>query len=469
MSGKWKTNYPGVRFREHPTRKYNGKPDRYFFIRYRVHNKLREEGLGWASEKWNAKKASIELAKLKESHVTGSGPQSLAEKRHIKQQQEEEARTQKEKAAKENVTFGQIFTGSYISEARHNKGWRSLSREESLYNKWLSPLVGGIPLKDITPFHLERIKKKMFDQNLNPRSVQYALAVIRQVFNFAKRNDLYRGELPISKVKIPQFDNKRLRFLAHEEANRLLRALKAKSPDTYEIALLSLYCGLRAGEVFSLTWGDVDFERGMLTLRDTKSGKNRAAFMTENVKKMLSEKVRGSHDDLVFPGRPVNGGLRARKILSLTWGDIDLEKGMITLRDTKGGKSKIAPITEKFRKLLSSKTPGNHDDLVFPECPATERIDISNSFSRIVKELGFNKGVKDSRQKVVFHTLRHTYASWLAEEGIDLYTIKTLMGHSTIALTERYSHLGNETLQKAVKVLENRAGLAALLNITKKK
>ena len=57
-------------------------------------------------------------------------------------------------------------------------------------------------------------------------------------------------------------------------------------------------------------------------------------------------------------------------------------------------------------------------------------------------------------KSAVFHTLRHTYASWLAESGVDLYTVKNLLGHSTITMTERYSHLGNNTLQNAVKVFE---------------
>jgi len=58
MTTKHNTIYPGVRFREHLSRKYNGSADRYFFIRYRLNGKLKEEGLGWASEGWNAKKAS---------------------------------------------------------------------------------------------------------------------------------------------------------------------------------------------------------------------------------------------------------------------------------------------------------------------------------------------------------------------------------------------------------------------------
>ena len=80
--------------------------------------------------------------------------------------------------------------------------------------------------------------------------------------------------------------------------------------------------------------------------------------------------------------------------------------------------------------------------------------EISNAFGRTVKDLGLNNGVEDQRYKVVFHTLRHTFASWLVEDGTDLYAVQKLMGHSTISMTERYAHLSNGTLQNAVKRLE---------------
>ena len=73
----------------------------------------------------------------------------------------------------------------------------------------------------------------------------------------------------------------------------------------------------------------------------------------------------------------------------------------------------------------------------------------------MVAELGLNDGVTDRLQKVVFHTCRHTCASWLAQVGIPLYQIKEIMGHSTIAITERYSHLcptGQEAAFAAMEV-----------------
>ncbi len=63
--------------------------------------------------------------------------------------------------------------------------------------------------------------------------------------------------------------------------------------------------------------------------------------------------------------------------------------------------------------------------------------------------------IKDARQKVVFHTLRHTFASWLVEKGVPLYNVAKLMGHSTIDMTQRYSHLAPDSLRSAAMCLSN--------------
>jgi len=94
------------------------------------------------------------------------------------------------------------------------------------------------------------------------------------------------------------------------------------------------------------------------------------------------------------------------------------------------------------------------DDLVFPSANGGRIVQISETFNRVVAAQGLNNGVTDPRQKVVFHTLRHTFASWLVEQSVDLYTVKELMGHGTLAMTERYSHLSPDKLRRAVKTLE---------------
>ena len=105
---------------------------------------------------------------------------------------------------------------------------------------------------------------------------------------------------PTGEVKKPRIDNKRMRFLTHEEADTLLKDLTTRSQQLHDMALPALHCGLRAGEIFNQTWGDVDMGRGLLTLRDTKSGKNRMAYMTGEVKKVFERLGSGEQNELVF-------------------------------------------------------------------------------------------------------------------------------------------------------------------------
>jgi integrase len=236
---KWtKTSFPGVRYRKHPTRKNGVKMDQYFTIRYKLHGKDKEEGLGWASEGWSEKKAYDHLAALKENIKTGEGPQTLAEKREIAVNKKESDAAEKQRREKEAVTFGQFFTDTYLPQAKANKKERSVTREEGLFKVWISPALGHFPMKDIAPFHLEKLKKVMAEGGQSPRSIEYALSVVRQIFNTAKRLGVFEGENPTAKVKFPKPDNGRMRFLTHEEASALLESLRRKSTDVHDMTLL---------------------------------------------------------------------------------------------------------------------------------------------------------------------------------------------------------------------------------------
>ena len=384
---KWiKTTFPGVRYREHENRKHGVKFDQYFTIRYKLSGKDKEESLGWASEGWTAKKAFERLSEIKQNIKDGQGPQTLAEKRSQEKARKTAEAIEAERQEKEAVTFGVFFNDTYLPHAEADKKKRTIEREKGLFNGWIKPAIGNIPLKKIAPFHLEKIKRDMGTAELAPRTVEYTLAIVRQVFNVARRLGIYDGENPTAKVKFPKPDNGRMRFLTHGEADKLLEVLKTKSADVYDITLLSLHCGLRFGEIAALTWQDVDTERGVLTIRDAKAG-SRYACLTEQAAEMLRAKKQGKPSDLVFIGR---------------------------------------------KETLSR---------------------ISQTFRRAVEELKLNDGIDDPRLKVVFHTCRHSYASWLIEEGADLYTVQKLLGHKTNVMTQRYAHLSENRLRDATAAL----------------
>lgn len=387
---KWLSSkgFKGVRFREHPTRKVTGgRPDKYYTIRFKVNGVLHEEGIGWTSEGWNEAKAASQLAKLKESHRTGEGALTLAAARKI-------AEDEREAKILEAVSLKVLFSDYYLPQQKADgKATRSIERETALMNLWIAPEIGDLPLAEIKPAHLDKLKLSMKDKN-SPRSIQYALAVVRQVFNFAASRGMYEGGNPVKLVKKPEFDNSRHAFLSKEQAQALLAELKGRSEQVYEIALMSILCGLRAGEIFSLTWGAVDLHHGILSILDPKNKKNRHVYLQSPLLEILKGKEPGRADDLVFPGR---GGMRI--------------------------------------------------------------VQISDSFNRAVDKLGFNEGVTDPRKKVVFHTLRHTHASWAVQDGVGLYTVQASLGHKGMEMVQRYSHLAPNAVEAASASCAKKLGL----------
>jgi len=363
--------YPGIYYYVSSRRRWEGRPERCFYIRYKdsMGRRVREK-VGWESEGITAAYAAQIRAERLRTIRLGDEPVPIQKKRKLR------------------TTFEDFTESQYLPWARENK--KTYKRDEQLYRIWLRPTIGGKALKEISPLDLERIKKVMKDAGRSPRTIQYALAVVRQILNKAKQWGFYEGEPPTRQVKPPRVDNRRMRFLTPEEARMLLEACRKRSQQLYEICLLSLHCGLRAGEIFRLCWGDIDLRNGLIFIKDPKSGVNRVAYMTKEVKRMFKSKTVGEPDELVFKSR-------------------------------KGG-----PIT-----LLS------------------------RTFMRVVDELGFNRGITDPRDKVVFHTLRHTFASWLASQGTPIHMIAELLGHRTLVMAKRYSHLIPSAKQEAVRKVED--------------
>ena len=128
-------------------------------------------------------------------------------------------------------------------------------------------------------------------------------------------------------------------------------------------------------------------------------------------------------------------------------------RGVIMFRKTKGNKSRAAFMTAAVKAILEARTKGARA-LVFPGRNGVEIEQASDAFIRAVDKLRFNEGIADREQRVVFHTLRHAFASWLVETGADIYYVMKLMGHSDIKLTMRYAHIGKKFIADGGERLE---------------
>lgn len=148
-------------------------------------------------------------------------------------------------------------------------------------------------------------------------------------------------------------------------------------------------------------------------------------------------------------------GMRRGEILKLTWESVDLQHGFITLTDTKNGDGREIPIDGTLRETLNKlprrfvEKDGQRElvPYVFYD-PKTLKCykGIKRSFHTALKKAG----IKDFR----FHDCRHSFASQLIMAGVDLTTVKELLGHKDIKMTLRYSHLAPAHKRKAINVLD---------------
>lgn len=325
---KWITAARGVRYREHGTRRHGIRPDRYYTIYFRRDGKQIFEKIGWTSEGWTLEKVIDELNLLKANYRTGAGPVTLKEKQIIEHDRKSAETRQTEILEKENITFKTFFENEYLPIQKTHKGRDTWIKEEQHGVNWIFPIIGNIPIKDVSSFHIERIKKNLLDADRTPRTIQYCFATIRQAWNHARRAGIVSGDSPTSAVKIPKIDNQRQRFLTDKECNGLLEELKKHSEITYRMALLSLDAGLRFSEVSGLQWQDIDLIRETILLRDTKSSKNRTVYMTDRIKAMLSGMPKAGPDSLVFPDRNGNRIKHVSKTFDEAVASMGLNKGI---------------------------------------------------------------------------------------------------------------------------------------------
>ena len=136
-------------------------------------------------------------------------------------------------------------------------------------------------------------------------------------------------------------------------------------------------------------------------------------------------------------------GMRRGELLGLRWMDVDLAGRRIYLRETKNGSLRVAPVNELAFRVLASLPQGAPAD---PVLPGVDGPRLSVAMERLFRKLGIHDAS--------FHSLRHTAASWLVMQGVDLYTVGQILGHKTPRMTQRYAHLSPQYLAGAAGKLD---------------
>ncbi len=299
------------------------------------------------------------------------------------------------------IKFDDIWE-EFFKYAKGNK--KSYLSDEQNYNKHIKPIFGNKNVKNITSLDYENFKQTVVSKDLEAQTVKHQLTLIRTIINYAIKHDILKNFTnPISngKVKMPEIDNKRQGFLTKKQAKEILEILKSTHTLTYHLTVLLLFTGARFSEI---------------TGASDKKNK-------------------------VGDGTP------------LRWDDVNFNNNTIYFKKTKNGNERYIAINNLLLETLTYLYENKTNDYVISNSAGGIILRMPNYFATAVESIIPDNKKRITKYKITAHSLRHTHASWLAEEGLDILQIKEQLGHKNIDMTMRYAHLIPNKRHKITKGL----------------
>ena len=303
----------------------------------------------------------------------------------------------KRKLKKQIITLDEIF--QMYKEHKQSES-KDIIRTEQKYKSNIYKVFGTTDIDEITTDKIVAFRKSLLDKKRAGSTINSHISFIGTLFNFAIEEGLFDKANPIKskKLKAIEIDNARERYLNIEEIKALYKAIEesedltnANKEELSIFVKLSLVTGGRLETILNIQMKDVKLGDGTVTLKDFKTNKTYQGFLSEDLIDYF------------------NGYLKALTFNSYVVGGMNTKKPTRTL---------------------------------------------SRHLKNIIDE-NFNIGldIKDTKNRAVIHTLRHTFASHLAINGVPIFTIKELMNHSDINMTMRYAKLSPSNGKNAVKGL----------------
>jgi len=270
--------------------------------------------------------------------------------------------------------------------------------------EWWNKRLGEYLLCDVTTAlivqHRDELSNTLtqYGKPFSPATINRYLAALSHSFSMAAGEWEWVQENPVKRVKKPSEPDGRIRFLSDAERERLLNACKdSRQEFLYLIVLLGLSTGMRKSEITNLYW------------REPKD-------------------------------KPAIGA----------WGIVHLNQSCVILHRTKNGQKRRIPLHGKVLQELKAhaKLRRLDTDLVFPNQKGNNPVDFREAWEYALTRAE----VTDFR----FHDTRHCAASYLAMNGASLAEIAEILGHKTLSMVKRYSHLSDDHVSSVVADMNNK-------------
>lgn len=199
-------------------------------------------------------------------------------------------------------------------------------------------------------------------------------------------------------------------------------------------------------------WNMVDISKNPIShTLFSDADKKRERFLTPAEASKILDGLCCMHcEAYIFAKISLFTGMRLSEIASIRKHNINIDARIVHLEGKTGFRSAYIPenLVSIFTYLKNREHPQYNE-----QCFDRDVSTMSRYFRFVVQAIGLNSNVSDSRYKVVFHTLRHTFCSWLAMKGIALYTIGELVGHKKLEMTKRYAKLSPDTKRDALNTI----------------
>jgi len=327
-----------------------------------------------------------------------------------------------DKRRAKSPTLSEYLDGEYgeWAEQHYSDGDATVRRLKATF-----PDLLKVRLQEITPWHVEKWRTARQKKGVPVATTNRQLNQLKAVFKKASElgGPLYSNPLA-GAAKMKKVDSKAIvRYLSDAEEVRLMAAIDARE---------SKLCRQRRS---ANKWRA---NRGYKLLPSLSSGR------ADHLKPMVIVSL--------------NTGVRQGELFNLKWADIDFDTAMLTVRGegAKSGQTRHVPLNDVALAALKTWGRGEATDYVFPGENGARLTNVRTAWAKVLevaKVTGFR-----------WHDLRHTFASRLVIAGVDLNTVRELLGHADMKMTIRYAHLAPHVKVDAVSRLVSvkKVGLQAV-------